>query len=404
MEYRFADCRLAPDRHAFFRDGAEVHVEPQVFALLTLLAERAGGLVSRDDLVDRVWEGRIVSEATIAARISAARAAVGDTGSDQRIIRTITRRGLQLAVPVEIAEDAVPPPPVSAQAEPAPAAAPRVVVRMTQSRDGSPIAWSRQGAGPAILRAGHWMTHLERDPEGIIWGPWLERIGRGRTMVRYDPRGMGLSGPEAGAFSLEGFTDDLEAVADAAGLERFSLFATSQGAAVSFAYAARHPDRVERIFSYGGFSEGSRVRDPNYGDAMTSALGEMIRQGWGQPDSGQMRAFASLMLPSASTEQVADFVRFQSLSGPADRAVEMRDAISLFDVKHLLGKVRCPVCLVHVSRDALHPFTQAQILARLLPDAQLHALDGVNHLLLPDEPAFAQMFDLLDAFLAGDLD
>jgi DNA-binding winged helix-turn-helix (wHTH) protein len=100
MIYRFADCVLDTDRHRFTRSGEPVDLEPQVFDLLTLLAENAGRLVTKDQMIDRVWGGRIVSEATISSRISVARAAVGDTGKDQQTIKTIARRGIELIAPV----------------------------------------------------------------------------------------------------------------------------------------------------------------------------------------------------------------------------------------------------------------------------------------------------------------
>ena len=71
MRYFFADCELDTARHAFLRNGVAVPLEPQVFDLLALLAENPNRLVSKDEIVDRVWGGRIVSEATISSRISA---------------------------------------------------------------------------------------------------------------------------------------------------------------------------------------------------------------------------------------------------------------------------------------------------------------------------------------------
>ena len=100
MRFFFADCVLDVASHSFSRDGSAVPIEPQVFDLLHLLAQRAGQLVTKDDLVDTVWEGRIVSDVTIGSRISAARKAVGDNGTDQKVIRTIPRRGFSLVAPV----------------------------------------------------------------------------------------------------------------------------------------------------------------------------------------------------------------------------------------------------------------------------------------------------------------
>ena len=100
MRKRFGDILLDPERHLLERGGTRVHVEPQVFDLILLLASAAPELVPYDRLIEEVWGGRIVSDATLAARISAARAAVGDDGKRQAVIRTVSRRGVQLVVPV----------------------------------------------------------------------------------------------------------------------------------------------------------------------------------------------------------------------------------------------------------------------------------------------------------------
>ena len=100
MRYAFADCKLDLRRHVLRRGGQEVHVEPQVFQLIACLLRAEGNLVSYDDLMADVWDGRIVSDATVAARVSMARAAVGDDGKRQALIRTINRRGLQFVAEI----------------------------------------------------------------------------------------------------------------------------------------------------------------------------------------------------------------------------------------------------------------------------------------------------------------
>ena len=80
MRYAFADCEIDLDSHALRRGGEAVHVEPQVFELIACLVRAGGRLVSYDDLMEEVWRGRIVSDAAVASRVSAARAALGDDG------------------------------------------------------------------------------------------------------------------------------------------------------------------------------------------------------------------------------------------------------------------------------------------------------------------------------------
>ncbi len=104
MIYRFANCLLDSERRELRVDGAPVHVEPQVFDVLLLLLENRDRVVGRDELIDAVWGGRIVSEATLGARIWSARHAVGDTGNTQAVIRTLPRRGFRLVAPVALDE------------------------------------------------------------------------------------------------------------------------------------------------------------------------------------------------------------------------------------------------------------------------------------------------------------
>jgi TolB-like protein/DNA-binding winged helix-turn-helix (wHTH) protein/cytochrome c-type biogenesis protein CcmH/NrfG len=95
LNFRFADFEIDLARHELRRAGAIVHVEPQVFDLLVHLIRNRDRIVSKDELFEAVWQGRIVSEATLSSRISAARRALGDSGNDQSFIRTLHKRGFR---------------------------------------------------------------------------------------------------------------------------------------------------------------------------------------------------------------------------------------------------------------------------------------------------------------------
>ncbi len=114
MQFVFGDQALDVDRRELRRGSGAVAVEPQVFDLLVYLLENRDRVVSKDDLIASVWGGRIVSESTLTSRINAARKAVGDSGGEQRLIRTIARKGLRFVGDVHI-EQTVPTP---ARAEP----------------------------------------------------------------------------------------------------------------------------------------------------------------------------------------------------------------------------------------------------------------------------------------------
>jgi TolB-like protein len=95
LSFRFADFELDDARRELRRGGADVHIEPQVFDLLVHLIRHRDRAVGRSELVDVLWQGRAVSEATISSRIAAARRAIGDNGDDQKFIRTLHGRGFR---------------------------------------------------------------------------------------------------------------------------------------------------------------------------------------------------------------------------------------------------------------------------------------------------------------------
>jgi pimeloyl-ACP methyl ester carboxylesterase len=84
-------------------------------------------------------------------------------------------------------------------------------------------------------------------------------LGRSHRVVRYDQRGFGLSDRDPDRLTLDAFVGDLEAVVDAAGLERFALLGISQGGAAAICYAVRHPERVSHLVLCGAAAYASRL-------------------------------------------------------------------------------------------------------------------------------------------------
>lgn len=104
----FGNFELDQGRGELRRSGAVVHVEPQVLDLIGYLALHPGEVVTRDDLIAHVWDGRIVSDSAIASRINSARAALGDDGTAQKVIKTIPRRGFRFEAEVRSGARAAP--------------------------------------------------------------------------------------------------------------------------------------------------------------------------------------------------------------------------------------------------------------------------------------------------------
>jgi len=396
MIYRFGSFELDIGQHLLRRDGTVVPVEPQVFDLLTLLVRNAGNLVDREQIIATVWHGRIVSEAAISSRINAVRRAIGDSGRAQETLQTVPRRGFRFVAPVEALEDVERRTVVAAAS---PHRDDRLPVRHAVSRDGTGIAFETNGSGPGLLRAGHFLTHLALDWESPVWRPLLERLGRSFTVTRYDQRGTGLSDPPPVTLSLERLVDDLEAVADAACLDRFPIFAASQGVPVALAFAVRRPERVSAMVLYGGFAQGRRMRECP-GEAETAdAILEIIRRGWGRSGGAFATAFSAMYMPDATHEQLQHMTELQLASATPDYAVALREAVDNFDVTDRLGEVKAPVLVLHVAEDAVHPIAQSRMIAARVPGARFCALPGRNHVPLPQQPAWEEMFERMLGFL-----
>src|SRR5262244_2201784 len=110
MAFRFDDYRLDPGRRELSRGPEPVAMGPQVFDLLVYLVENRDHVVSKDNIFDAVWEGRIVSESTLASHINAVRKAIGDSGEEQRLIKTVARKGFRFVGEVREADGAMPTP------------------------------------------------------------------------------------------------------------------------------------------------------------------------------------------------------------------------------------------------------------------------------------------------------
>ncbi len=390
MRYKFADCLLDIDGHHFLRAGHEVSLEPQVFDLLHLLAENAGKLVSKDQMIEVVWNGRIVSEATVSARINAARTAVGDNGQDQAIIRTVPRRGIELIAPVEVADDTAQ---VSAQTNE------RQKIRYTQSADGTQIAFATSGSGPPLLRASHHLSHLELDWNSPFWRPMFARLNGSYNVVRYDIRGAGLSDRNAQNRGIDYHVADMKAVADAAGLDCFPLLTTLQNTPVAIRFVAQNPDRVSRLVIHEGYVRGRGLRSGAPADQDADPIISLARDGWGQPDNGYMRAWVSMVMPGASYDEVTDMILLLSSATSADEIIEARKAIDLFTAEGFLDKVKVPTLVIHARNDTIHPLAEGRELAAGIPGAEFLVVESGGTLCIPSDPTWGEQMDAIMGFL-----
>jgi pimeloyl-ACP methyl ester carboxylesterase len=275
-------------------------------------------------------------------------------------------------------------------------------IQFCMTRDGVQLAYSRMGSGPVLVKTGNWMTHLEFDFESPIWRHLYRELSRDHSLIRHDARGNGLSDRDVEDVSLETFVNDLEAVVDASGLERFALLGISQGCAVSIAFAVRHPERVTHLALCGGYAVASAKRTLSAAEQeQRGAMLTLMRVGWGQENPAFRQLFTSQFIPGGTKEQEDWFNELQRISASPEDAARNLIAASEIDVSALLSQVTVPTLVMHARDDARVPFELGRRLAAGIPAARFVVLPSRNHLILEDEPAFPRFLEELRLFLAS---
>src|SRR5918998_902266 len=274
-------------------------------------------------------------------------------------------------------------------------------IRFARSADGVGIAYAVHGSGPPLMIDACWLSHLQFDWQSPVWRHYLTELGRIATVIRYDERGHGLSDRGVTDHSLEARVADLEAVADAAGLERFALMAMAQGGPVGIEYAARHPERVTRLIFYGSFA-GDQMPTTPAEIELFAAFESLIRVGWARPTSEFRRVFSSMMIPGGTEEQMRWIDDLQRMAVDAETAVLARGQRQLTDASGRLAELDLPTLVLHSLGDRMNEFHHARELAAGIRGARLVALESDNHIVLSDEPAWPVFLREVTQFLAPD--
>lgn len=278
---------------------------------------------------------------------------------------------------------------------------PRQDIRFCTAPDGVRIAYATVGTGPPLLKTANWLNHLEFDWESPIWRHFFLTFAGDHTFIRYDSRGNGLSDWGARDLSLDALVSDLKAVADASGLDRFPLLGISQGCPVAVAFAVRYPKRVSKLILYGGYARGWRQRDDKALEQQQAAMITLARLGWGRDNPAFRQMFTSSFIPGATPEQGDWFNELQRVSTSPENAERLLRAFGEINVTDLLPQVAAPTLVIHTRGDERVHLNNGIELASGIPGARLVTLEGQNHLLLEQEPAWPRFVDEMRAFLAG---
>jgi pimeloyl-ACP methyl ester carboxylesterase len=250
---------------------------------------------------------------------------------------------------------------------------PRQRIHFLRTPDGVQLAWAEAGAGPPLIKASNWLSHLEYEWESPVWRHRIRFFSDHFRFVRYDERGCGMSDWNVGDLSFPRWVSDLEAVADAAlPQSAFPLVGISQGAATSIAYAVKHPERVSRLLLYGGYARGWALGGDSAGKREYEAIVALAAPGWGRDNPAFRQVFTSRFIPGATSQQMDWFNELCRRTSSPAVAADLLRARAQVDVKDLLAKVHTPTLVVHAREDAVVPVAAGRQIAALIPGGRVH--------------------------------
>jgi pimeloyl-ACP methyl ester carboxylesterase len=273
-------------------------------------------------------------------------------------------------------------------------------IRFTTSKDGTRLAWTQTGQGQIVIKAPNWIQHLEYDWTNDPLDGWLPQLSKIVRLIRFDARNNGLSDRGVQDISLDRFVDDLEAVFDAAGVERVPVFGVSFGGAVAAAFAAVHPERVSGLVLMSGFAQGLAKRNRPRDATFSRTIKEMSKVGWNDEYPSVRHLFAQSFSPEASPQDQHTYAEFMKLAIDVGDMVRVgEESVDIADVSALLPKIACPALVLHANRERMHNVEQGRQLAAGIPNARIVGLDTANNTMPVYDPAWTKALSEIQTFL-----
>lgn len=238
---------------------------------------------------------------------------------------------------------------------------------------GRRIGYQLRGAGPPLVVVAWWVSHLELDWRDRAFREFWEAVGDGYTLVRYDRLGVGMSDRDVCEedLTVDGEVAMLRELLDELEVERVVLLGGSSGGCTAVAFAARFPERVERLLLYGAYAYGPAIAPRQVREAIVTA----VRSHWGLGS----RVLADVFVGDVGTAEHERFARFQRAATSAETAAALLESVYRGDVRDVLERVRAPTLVVHRRSDRAIPYHLGRELAAGIPHAALLPLEGSAH-------------------------
>ena len=402
--YSFDVFRVDPSERLLFRDDQEVPLTPKVFDTLLVLLENSSHVLTKQELMQKVWPDSFVEENNLAQNISVLRKAIGE-----RFIQTVPKRGYRFVGDVKTPEETLV---VHERVRS------RIVVEHTDEDSDSEklikqvpetmyarsgdvnIAYQVIGDAPLdLVFVMGWVSHLEyfwREPS---FARFLLRLASFSRLILFDKRGTGLSDrvPINELPTLEQRMDDVRAVMNAVGSERAALCGVSEGGPMCSLFAATYPEKTLALVMIGTYAK--RIRDAEYPWGPTTEqreeFFEVMRRQWGGPVGIDERA-PSVAGDPKFREWWATYLRSGASPGAAVALTKMNAEI---DVRNVLPSIRVPSLVIHRTDDQCLKVQEGRFVADRIPGAKFVEFPGNDHLpFVGDQDA---ILDEMEEFLTG---
>jgi DNA-binding winged helix-turn-helix (wHTH) protein/pimeloyl-ACP methyl ester carboxylesterase/class 3 adenylate cyclase len=440
--YEFGPFRLDRDEHLLMRGRAPVPLTPKAFDTLLVLVENNGHVLSKEELIQKVWPDSFVEENNLAQNISILRKALGESPAGLKFIETVPKRGYRFVADVrQVSEDeteligrartsskvvtedtnklqltisrkyATPPDAGGGGAAPTPRQGKASSTELAHARSAAPethyaqsgdvnIAYQVIGDGPLdLVFVMGWVSHLEYFWEEPSFARFLTRLASFSRLILFDKRGTGLSDrvPIRELPTLEQRMDDVRVVMEAVGSKSAALCGVSEGGPMCSLFAATYPEKTNALVMIGTYAK--RIWDPEYPWAPTQEereeFYEEMQRDWGGPVGLEERA-PSVADDPHFRDWWATYLRMGASPGAALALTRMNADI---DVRHVLPSIRVPTLVIHRANDQCLKVEEGRYVASRIPGAKYLELPGVDHLpFVGDQDA---ILDEIEEFLTG---